>query len=203
MSVQKAKHRSNPRPQSPDHFSNMATLRASARQVIFADVDTEDVDTEDVDIEPETNRPVRRRRFHKGQRGLMVLAGMLVLLGGYLLVQMAVIPAYDNLTDQWNYGDARITQMDADVGHGGVSHFLAEYYKGNILLIEISLSNPSNAHIYTLSGMMEHGTNTPVILLSVEDSHHDGKPNLLIQVEGTNFATVLYNTGTAFEQSGG
>lgn len=90
--------------------------------------------------------------------------------------------------------------MDADVGHGGVSHFLATYSKGEIVIIEIPLAHPNNDHIYTLTGFI--GTSgIPVILLSVADRKHNGKPDVLIQVEGTSFTTVLYNTGTAFSQT--
>ena len=149
--------------------------------------------------------PTRRRRFRfpRGKPVLVILLGAFLALAILLFLQQVAIPWGNSIKDQWNYGDAHVTQLDADVGHGGVSHFLAEYYQGNIVIIEISLSNPNNTHVYTLSGVWDSGTNTPVILLSVEGQNHNGKPNLRISVEGTNFTTVLYNNGTTFQQSEG
>ena len=145
----------------------------------------------------------RRRRSPRGKPILAVLFAALLLLGGVLFWQQAVTPTWSNLQDQWHYGDSHVTQMDADVGHGGMSHFLAEYYQGNIVVIEISLSNPNNTHVYTIAGVWNSESRTPVIQLALQDSTHNGKPDLRISVEGTNFATVLYNNGTAFQQSEG
>jgi hypothetical protein len=199
MSIQHPKpRRSYPRPQPPDMrpdgYASLTTLRASRARQVNTNPNTQ----EDFDSEPAIPT---RRRFSVGKPVLALLLGALFLLGMVLFWQHAVLPTWNGLTDQWNYGSARVTQMDADVGHGGVSHFLAEYYQGNILIIEISVSHSNNAHFYTLSGFIENGANTPVIQLALDDTNHDGKPDLVITIEGTNFSTVLHNTGTAFQQS--
>jgi hypothetical protein len=162
---------------------NITTFRA--RQVTFDPAD-----------EPVVTRP---RRL-SGKRTGFVVAGILVILGLLLFWQQTVTPWWTSVQDQWNYGTARVTQMDADVGHGGTSHFLAEYYNNEIVVIEMSLTNPNDFHTYTLTGMVS-ATDTPVILLSLADVNHDGRPDLVIQVKGSSFTTTLYNNGTTFTES--
>jgi hypothetical protein len=128
--------------------------------------------------------------------------GVLILVALWVVIQQWIMPALGWTQDQWHYGDNRITQMDANVGHGGESHFLAEYYQGSILVIEIPLAHPDHFHVYTLTGLIG-GTGTPLITLTVLDINHDGKPDLLVQVEGTSVQRVLFNTGSAFAEGEG
>ena len=137
---------------------------------------------------------------HRTRPWVGILAGMLLTLALWIGLQQGVIPAFSWMNDQWHYGDNRITQLDANVGHGGVSHFVAEYYHGSIVVIELSLTHPNTYHVYTLTGMIG-ATNTPLVKLSIQDVNHDGKPDLIVQVQGTTFDMILYNTGTAFSES--
>ena len=150
--------------------------------------------------EPGRKQP-RRRSLVSKQMGFLLL-GVGVVVALLVIWNQLLAPALGWGQDQWHYGDSRITQMDANVGHGGTSHFLATFSKGEIVIIEIPLDHPNNDQVYTLTGFL--GTSgTPVILLSVQDLAHNGKPDLLVQVEGTSFATVLYNTGKAFSLTAG
>jgi hypothetical protein len=157
--------------------------------------------TEDRHTEPAISRsPAQRRRLRL--RRLIALAAIvaLVVVGIVAFWQQTVVPAFQGLQDQWHYGDSHISQFDANVGHGGVSHFLAEYYQGAIIVIEIPEGNFNNTHVYTLTGMVD-GSGSTVILLSTEPGKIPGKPDLVIQVEESNFHMVLYNTGSAFQRS--
>lgn len=200
VSVQKPNRRQYPRPVPPDMQEdgspNVTTLRTSrARQLHCT--------TEEVHPTPGTLLPpATRRRFRMGKPGWFILAGMLIVLALWIIMQQFIVPAYSWSQDQWHYGDSRITQMDANVGHGGESHFLAEYYQGSILVVEIPLAHPDHFHVYTLTGLIG-GTGTPLITLSVQDINHDGKPDVLVQVEGTSVEHVLFNTGSAFAESEG
>ncbi|HLI68705.1 MAG TPA: hypothetical protein VKV19_03005 [Ktedonobacteraceae bacterium] len=84
-----------------------------------------------------TTEPVKRRRVSSKPFFLMA-AGVLVVFGTMLFWQQVVTPWWTGLQNQWNYGSAHITQLDADVGHGGMSHFIAEYTNGEIVVIELS-----------------------------------------------------------------
>ena len=171
----------------PNGAPNISVFRTSrARQVSY---DPADRNTE----------PVVQHRRRPGKRTFVVISSVLILLGTFLFWQQTVVPWWVSMQDQWNYGSSRITQLDANVGHGGESHFIAEYANGSIVVIEISYTNPNDTHIYTLSGM-ESSDIHPVILLGVAKDVQTGRSDLTIQVEGTNYQTVLYNTGTAFSQ---
>lgn len=97
--------------------------------------------------------PVRRR---SRRPILFMVAGVLVVIGSMIFWQQTVGPWWVSLQNQWNYGSGHITQLDADVGHGGMSHFIAEYTRGEIVIIELSYANPTNNHVYTLNGMLSN-----------------------------------------------
>ncbi|MFL5693624.1 MAG: hypothetical protein ACJ795_17650 [Ktedonobacteraceae bacterium] len=88
--------------------------------------------------------------------------------------------------------------MDADVGHGGTSRFIAEMEHGAVIVLELPLANISWTRYYMVSGIIT--TDTPLVVrLTIADANRDGKPDLVISVEGTGVQLVLYNTGTAFK----
>lgn len=158
-----------------------------------------------VDTEPVTEppRPIAR---HDGLLPRMLRGigahwyqmgfGALVIIGAWVGIQKVVVPTWNNLQDQWHLGDYRIVQMDADVGHGGKSHFLAQWYHGRILIVEMPANNPHALHTYSLEPLATKDEGT--IKLIVEDENHDGRPDLVIQIGENPMAIILYNTGAAF-----
>ncbi|HLG64742.1 MAG TPA: hypothetical protein VKY19_22570 [Ktedonosporobacter sp.] len=130
------------------------------------------------------------------------LVGMLLCLILFLVGQQVVLPFVTATADQWHYGDAQLSQLDADVGHGGMSHLIANYYHGYIVVIEILLSHPQDNRVYVLSGFRDLPT-PPVLTLGVQDLNGDGKPDLLIKIEGTALQAVLFNAGKTFQGQGG
>jgi len=129
--------------------------------------------------------------------------GALLLIGLYTGYQQWVAPAWNNAQAQWHTGDGRITQLDANVGHSGISHFLAQYYHGHIVVIEINLSIPSDAHVYTVLALTQNANKPQDLILTVQDVNHDGRLDLVIQEGDNSAAIVLYNTGTGFSANGG
>jgi len=129
----------------------------------------------------------------------ILITTMLIVLSIVIAWNAIVVPWWVGVQIQWQYGSSRITQMDANVGHGGDCHFIAEYYKGAIVVIEIPFSNINATHTYTISGIATDGS-TPVILLSTTKDNKTGRIDLVVTVAGTNFQTVLYNTGSAFSE---
>ena len=61
-------------------------------------------------------------------------------------------------------------------------------------------SDIAKTRYYVVSGIISNGP--PVVKLAVMDVNRDGKPDLIINVEGTSVQLVLYNTGTAFSTRG-
>lgn len=143
-------------------------------------------------------QPIERPRGH---RTLTVFITTLII--GLCLLTLwvsIVVPWWQGIQDQWHYGSSRITQMDANVGHGGACHFITEYYKGAIVVIEIPYANTNATHTYIIPGIAADGS-APVILLNTKKDSSTGRLDLVVQVAGTNFATVLYNTGSAFSEN--
>src|SRR5258707_484755 len=69
------------------------------------------------------DQPRPRRRLTRGQ--VLICAGILLFSIGMTLWFQVVVPWWTGVQDQWNYGPAHITTLDADVQHGGISHFIA------------------------------------------------------------------------------
>lgn len=61
--------------------------------------------------------------------------GMLLALVGVLLCSW-LFSASSDLVDRYHYGTAQIYQADLNVGHGGTSHFLTQYYHDEMVVIE-------------------------------------------------------------------
>ena len=130
------------------------------------------------------------------------LVGMALCLMLFLVGQQVVLPFVTATADQWHYGDGRLSQLDADMGHGGTSHLIASYYHGHIVVIEILLSHPQDNRVYVLSGFRDLPT-PPVLTLGVQDLNGDGKPDLVIKIEGTALQAVLFNVGKMLQGQGG
>lgn len=128
---------------------------------------------------------------------------MLVMFFLYLFLASVLAPIYTNGVNQWNYGQARISRCDYNVGHSGTSHFLAEYYQHQAVVIEIPEHHPERAKIYTLSMTIQGGDGPCIVTLAPAHVNLHGKagyPDLIVQVEGFQLPAILYNTGTGFSQ---
>jgi hypothetical protein len=152
--------------------------------------------------EPITKLGRTVRRWSPAMRRLLKLsfASLIIIISVIILWTQVLVPGWYWLQTRWQYGATPITQMDANVGHGGESHFLAEYYKGAIVIIEIPYANTNDTHTYTIPGITSNGE-TPVVLLSTVRDGNTGRLDLVIQIADTNFETVLYNTGSSFSEN--
>lgn len=192
-------------PQPPAMLSNglpqITHLRTSrARQVHYNTGYEQDSVTEPVGDPPSIGN--LRRILHGVQaRWLLLAFGACLLIGLYAGYQQWVAPVWNNLQAQWHTGDGRITQLDANVGHGGMSHFLAQYYNSHIVVIEIQISNPTHIMTYTLPALTPNAGKPQDLTLSIQDANHYGRPDLMIQEGNNSVAIVLYNTGSWFTTS--
>jgi len=107
-----------------------------------------------------------------------------------------VEPTVTNVSDQWHYGDAKVFLMGADVGHGGFSRFIAEDNHGDVIVVEVVEKKYTVNTVETITSK-----NQRVVTLEVKDMNDDGKPDLIVNVEGMS-PMVLLNTGTAFSWTG-
>jgi hypothetical protein len=154
----------------------------------------------DVQEEPVTQELVPRRGLF-ATYWKHVLAGMCLMLSFYLLMSRFVLPFIIQTQEHWNYGASRVNVVDLNVGHGGVSHFITQYYKDQIVVIEMPVDHPERSKIYALYETVEGDTSQHVITLTtayVRRNAVPGKPDLIVSVSGFAVPVVLYNTGDSF-----
>ena len=96
---------------------------------------------------------------------------------------------------QWHYGDNRVSVFGADVGHGGVSRFIAFEDGSEIVVVEVI------AKKYTVYTIPVTAAANQLVSLSVSDVNNDGKPDLIVHIDGQEGAFVLINTGDGFSWS--
>src|SRR5205823_2451352 len=80
------------------------------------------------------------------------------------------------------YGYPRTYQIDANVGHAGISHFICENLHGDIIVLEIQPSNLTETHIYQGPTFSGAGTDLQPATLSFKDVNGDGRPDMIISV---------------------
>ena len=154
----------------------------------------------DVQQEPVTQQLMPRRGIIASYWP-HALAGAMLFLGFYLLMTRLVLPFIIKTQEHWNYGASRVNVVDLDVGHGGTSHFITQYYKNQIVVIEMPVDHPERSKIYALSETVEGDSSQHVITLStayIRRNAVPGKPDLIVSVSGSAVPVVLYNTGDSF-----
>ncbi|HEU5380258.1 MAG TPA: hypothetical protein VFV38_32950 [Ktedonobacteraceae bacterium] len=145
-------------------------------------------------IEPHAEEP---QVFHSGKRKFLFFftIGFSLVFVGYLLLSFLLLPVIGNAYNQVQYGSGRISNFDFNVGHGGTSHFIAQMYRQQVIVVEIDEPEYKGT-VYTFS--VDQMDNGKVVSIIMQDVNHDGKPDLIVSVEGDIFSMVLYNTGTIF-----
>src|SRR6266849_5069926 len=124
--------------------------------------------------------------------------GMFLFLAGFLIWNLWIVPTYTNLQTQWHYGDARVSVLMEDVGHGGVSGFLAFDNGGEVIVVEI-VGKPARYIVYSGLTLIGSDSANRVVNMRVEDVNGDGKPDLVLSIVGEAGNVVLFNTGTRFQ----
>ena len=125
--------------------------------------------------------------------------GMILAVGLMACWNMVLVPAFQNYQDQLHYGDGRISSIDADVGHGGVSTFLAFDRNGQVTIIELPGGEIDHTRLYQTGNLIGSARNHRVITLEVHNVKGYGKPDVVIYVEGMSQPLILYNNGTGFQ----
>lgn len=154
-------------------------------------------------MQPQTEEPyqlprAQRKRFQKPWPFYVGLC-LLVMLVGWILLSMA-LHGIQVLSDNLTYGTPRTFQCDADVGHGGVSHFTLENLHGHIVITEVQVDNPAKAKIYL--GPVLTGTDADLApaTITFTDVNGDGIPDMVLTVENTQH--VFLGTKDGFQMNG-
>src|SRR5450631_1181962 len=90
----------------------------------------------------------------------------------------------------------RTFQVDADVRHGGISHFTVENLQGHIFISEVSLSDPVTSHLYLGPVFSGADANLLPATIRFEDVNGDGYQDMIITIDGEHY--ILINDHHAF-----
>lgn len=132
-------------------------------------------------------------RFH-----WMVFVGMAMftmVLGWVLLTMFA--NWWQVTQDDWHYGRPRTYQVDAVVGHNdsatNPSHFVALNLRSHIEIIEFPGGDPSKAKVYVGPTLIGPGQDLTVVTLTFKDVNHDGKVDMIVNIQGSHFVFINEN----------
>lgn len=142
-----------------------------------------------------------------GQRHVHWLAfvglGLLVMILGWLALS-AVGSWWQTTQNDWRYGRPRTFQMDQVVGHHdspqNPSHFIALNLDRHILVIEIPGGDASKSIMFGGPTLLGPGEDLTPVTLNFQDINHDGRPDMIINVQGSQF--VYLNENGTFVPAG-
>ncbi len=138
----------------------------------------------------------------QGKHPMFYIGICLVIMVVFLTAYTLIPPALQKWSDDRIYGFPRTFQTDANVGHGGVEHFIALNNRGTIEVLEIPSypSQTNQTRLYIIVRLTNQGADLVPATLSFPDINGDGKPDMQVTVvDGSNPSVwVLFNNGTTF-----
>ncbi len=123
---------------------------------------------------------------------------MLIMIVGWVALS-ALGTWWTNEQNDWTYGNPRTFQVDAVVGHHdstqNPSHFIAMNLNRHIVIIEIPGGDPSKSVIYSGPTLVGTDQDLTPVTLEFEDVNGDGKPDMIVVIQG-NQIVFLNENGT-------
>ena len=142
--------------------------------------------------------PQPRRRLHP-----LVYVGMSLLFLTLFITAYSYIPSmWQRHLDDMQYGYPRTYQTDANVGHGGVSHFIVLNRNGTIEVVEIPPDPTKNTpQLYIITEFGNDGADLIPATVSFHDLTGSGRLDMIVTVYNGSNPTIyqLYNDGTQFK----
>ncbi|HET7641232.1 MAG TPA: VCBS repeat-containing protein [Ktedonobacteraceae bacterium] len=132
----------------------------------------------------------RRWRLHP----LFSLGGGLLVMLLLLVLVTQAITWGTNALNTLRYGYPRVSQINAVVGHtdsaSHPSHFLAINLNGLIEVIEWPGGESSHMRVYTGPQLFGPDSDQQPVTLRFADVNGDGKPDMLLEVEGSQMVWI-------------
>lgn len=121
---------------------------------------------------------------------------MLIMLLGWISLS-ALGSWWQTTQDDWHYGRPRTFQIDQVVGHHdspqNPSHFIAMNLNRHIIVIEIPGGDVSKSVVFSGPTLLGPGQDLTPVTLTFQDVNHDGKPDMIINVQGSQFLFLNQN----------
>ena len=138
----------------------------------------------------------------QGKHPMFYIGICLVIMVLFLTAYTLIPPALQKWSDDRTFGYPRTFQIDANVGHGGMEHFIALNNHGTVEVLEIpSYPSPTDqTRLYIIVRLSSQGADLVPATMSFPDVNGDGKPDLQVTVlDGSNPSVwILFNNGTTF-----
>jgi hypothetical protein len=155
------------------------------------------------DLAPYSRRERQTEELpRQGKHPLFYVGICLVILVVFLTAYTFIPPVLQKWSDDRVYGYPRTFQTDANVGHGGIEHFIALNNRGTIEVLEIpGYPSPTNqSRLYLIVRLSSQGADLVPATVTFPDVNGDGKPDLQVTVlDGSNPSVwILFNNGTTF-----
>jgi hypothetical protein len=117
-----------------------------------------------------------------------VVSGAILMTIGWFLITLLMNWVTVTL-DDLHYGRPRTYQTDADIGHGGISHFTAENVNGQIYIMEIVEGDPKKSSLLTGPQLAGGGADLLPVTITFKDVNNDGYPEMIVFVNGQPMET--------------
>ncbi len=150
---------------------------------------------------PHTTGGIVPRGRRLGSRGrihwlFFVGIAMLIMLLGWISLS-ALGSWWQTTQDDWHYGRPRTFQIDQVVGHHdspqNPSHFIAMNLNRHIIVIEIPGGDVSKSVVFSGPTLLGPGQDLTPVTLTFQDVNHDGKPDMILNVQGSQFIFLNQN----------
>jgi hypothetical protein len=136
-----------------------------------------------------TTQPLSRS-FQQVKRKALII--VLLALLAFLPIDTLGYPLWQSVSHQFQYGSYPTAQLDANLGHGGISHLTAYTYQDKIMLIE-SVGNKVTPYVMKVAKSL---VPPRVVTITIADVNLDHKPDVLLHVDGLSQSIIFDNTGT-------
>lgn len=152
--------------------------------------------TRPVEQEECYTRPLQEQKKSHPLTSLGV--GMLIAFLGYVIFMSYVLPFFTDKYDNWHYGDARISSLDANI-NGRHDHFIAEVLHGKVIIIDIRNDDASKTIVFVSPQVTSN--DHALITLSTADVNNNGRTDIVVHVQDVDMDAVLFSTGNSFQWS--
>jgi len=189
-------------PRSTATQTNVPTVRQGGQRTSGL-VETEDIlPHHSHDLSLRSHSGFNWSRFHWS---VYVGLAMLVMLVGW--IALSSLASWWQVTqDDWHYGRPRTFQIDAVVGHADSpahpSHFIALNLQRHVEIFEMPGGDAAKTKVYMGPVLIGQGQDLAVVKLSFKDANGDGKPDMIVSIEGSRFVFINANGGFRPAQSG-